>query len=245
LTPTQGRIVVVTGAGAGLGRTLAVGLARHGWVVEGLGRRREALDETRALAGERFSAQLVDVADPAAVQAAVDAIAARHGRIDVLINNAAVYPKLAFLEQDAAAWMQVMAINVGGVANGCRAVLPLMMRQGTGCIINVGSFADKAPIAGSSAYAASKGAVRALTKAIAADLGGAYPGIAIYEWIPGSLNTQMSDFTGMDPALCVPWAIRLIELPPAGRPRIFEEGEEHLPPRGLRERLLAKLRFWR
>jgi len=241
----QGRITVITGAGAGLGRALAVGLAQRGWAVVGLGRRAAALEETRAAAGANFEGQVADVADAAAMDAAVAAVAARHGRIDVLINNAAVYPKEGFLEQGARDWMQVMAINVGGVANGCRAVLPLMMRQGTGCIINVGSFADKAPIARSSAYSASKGAVRALTKAIAADLGGAYPGIALYEWIPGSLNTQMSEFTGMDPAVCVDWVVNLVERPASPGARIFEENEEHLPPKGLKERLLGRLLFWR
>lgn len=236
-----GKVVLITGAGSGLGRALAAGLARQGAVVAGIGRRAGPLQETAAIAGPSFSLHVADVADAAALASAVEEILRRHGRIDVLVNNAAVYPKESFLEQPAADWMAAIAVNLGGVANGCRAVLPSMMRRGAGCIINVGSFADKAPIARSSAYAASKGAVRALTKAIAADLGSAHPGIAIYEWIPGHLNTRMSEFTGMDPAECVDWAVRLIEMPPQPGARIFEGAEEHLPPRSLRSRVLAKL----
>jgi NAD(P)-dependent dehydrogenase (short-subunit alcohol dehydrogenase family) len=241
------QIIVITGAGSGLGRALAAGMVRHGATVIGLGSREAPLRETESLIGDNhFSWYVVDVADAAQVEEAVQQIAGRFGRIDVLFNNAAVYPKTSFFEQDAASWMRAIAVNVGGVANCCRAVLPLMMRQGKGRVINVGSFADLAPIPDSSAYAASKGAVRALTKAIHADLGSAHPGVTCLEWIPGHLNTQMSDYTGMDPAACVEWAIQLINLPPwQGRPRIFEGDHEQLPPQSLKSRLKAKLLFWK
>lgn len=241
------KVIVITGAGSGLGRALAVGLAGRGATVIGLGRREPLLSETQALArGSRFSPQVVDVSDAAGVDKAMHAIAAQFGRIDVLFNNAAVYPKLGFLEQDAQSWMETIAVNVGGVANCCRAVLPTMIRQGSGRIVNVGSFADKAPIARSSAYAASKGALHALTKAIAADLGDAHPGITCFEWIPGHLKTQMSDFTGMDPGVCVEWAARIISLPSAGpRSRTFEGDQEQVARRSLRSRILRRLSFGR
>lgn len=243
----SGKIIVITGAGSGLGRALATGLVQRGATVIGLGSRDSSLSETASLIGnDRFSSHVVDVSEAAAVTGFVQLIVKQFGRIDVLINNAAVYPKTSFLEQDADSWMRAIAVNLGGVANCCRAVLPLMMRQGSGRIINVGSYADLAPIPNSSAYAASKGGVRALTKAIGADLGGAYPDVICVEWIPGHLNTQMSDFTGMDPAVCVEWALKIINLPP-GRTKslIFEGDHEVIPIKRLKTRVKEKLMFWR
>lgn len=243
----NGKIIVITGAGSGLGRALAAGLVQRGATVIGLGSREAPLRETASLIGDgRFTWNAADVSDSSQVTQALQQIAGKFGRIDVLINNAAVYPKASFLEQDAGSWMRVIAVNLGGVANCCRAVLPLMMRQGSGRIINVGSFADLAPIPNSSAYAASKGGLRALTKAIGADLGSRYPDIICVEWIPGHLNTQMSDFTGMDPAVCVEWALKIINLPPEGRnAMIFEGNHEHVPPKSLKSRIKQKLMFWR
>lgn len=245
--PINDKIIVITGAGSGLGRALSVGLVQRGAVVIGLGSREPPLQETGALAGSnRFSWHVADVAEVAQVAHAVQKIKEEFGRIDVLINNAAIYPKISFLEQDAESWMRTIAVNLGGVANCCRTILPLMMHQGYGRIINVGSFADLAPIPDSSAYAASKGGVRALTKAISADLGNAYPDVTCVEWVPGHLNTQMSDFTGMDPAVCVEWAVQLVNLPPGQRrARIFEGDHEHLPPKSLKARIKEKLIFWR
>jgi NAD(P)-dependent dehydrogenase (short-subunit alcohol dehydrogenase family) len=241
------KIIVITGAGSGLGRALAVGLCQHGATVVGIGSRESTLLETESQIGNgRFSWFAVDVSEATRVTSTVQQIAQKFGRIDVLINSAAVYPKISFLGQDAESWMKTIAINLGGVANCCRSALPFMMHQGHGRIINVGSFADLAPIPNSSAYAASKGALRALTKAIGADLGGEYPDIICVEWIPGHLNTQMSDFTGMDPSACVEWALQIINLPPGSRNAlIFEEDHEHVPPKSLRSRIKQKLMFWR
>ena len=241
------KIIVVTGAGSGLGRALAVGLTQREATVIGLGSRDSSLSETESLTrNNRFIRHVVDVSQATAVTNVIEQIVEQFGRIDVLINNAAIYPKVSFLEQDAESWMHTIAINLGGVANCCRAVLPLMMRQGCGHIINVGSFADLAPIPKSSAYAASKGGLRALTKAIRADLGDTYPGIICVEWIPGHLNTQMSNYTGMDPAVCVEWALKIINLPP-GRSKsiIFEEDHELIPRKQLLSRVKEKILFWR
>lgn len=243
----SGTVIVVTGAGAGLGRALAVGLAGRGATVVGIGRNQKALAETAVLAGgSAFTWHAVDVSDAAGVSAAVQAIGDRYGRVDVLVNNAAVYPRLSFLEHDAHAWMHTLEINVGGVANCIRAVLPLMIQQGSGRIINVGSFADRAPVVRSSAYAASKGALHALTKAIRADLAETHSGIVCVEWIPGHMRTQMGEGEGMDPALCAQWAMRIIDLPPDGcRSGLFVEDHEYSPPRPLRQRLKERLAFWR
>ncbi len=241
------KVIVITGAGSGLGRALSLGFSQRDATVLGLGSQESPLIETESLIrSKRFHRYVVDVSDADAVTKFVQLAIVKHGRIDVLINNAAVYPKISFLEQNAESWMKAISINLGGVANCCRVVLPIMMGQGYGRIINVGSFADLAPIKNSSAYAASKGGLRALTKAIGADMGNDYPDIICVEWIPGHLNTQMSDFTGMDPADCVEWALKIINLPPGGRNSMIYEGDhEHIPPKSLRRRIKEKLMFWR
>lgn len=243
----KNKVVVLTGAGAGLGRALAEGLVKQGAIVVGFGRREAPLKEAATqIANDNFHWRLVDVSQADSVAKAIRSIQEEYGRIDVLMNNAAIYPKISFLEQSPREWMEAIDINVGGVASCCHAVLPIMMQQGHGRILNLGSFADKSPIPLSSGYSASKGAVRALTKAIAADLGDQYPDIILIEWIPGHLNTQMSDFTGIDPKSCVDWAINLINLPENDpSPRIFVGDEEWLPPKGLRERLKEKIFFFR
>ena len=241
------KIIVITGAGSGLGRALAAGLVKGNATVIGLGRNKSNLLQTESLINNsRFIWYEADVSDASSVTDVVKSIADRFGRIDVLVNNAAVYPRVNFLSQDAESWMNTIAINLGGVANCCRAVLPYMTNQQYGRIINVGSFADLAPIPNSSAYAASKGGLRALTKAIRADLGSKYPNIICVEWIPGHLNTQMSDFTGMDPAACVDWAIKIINLPSERlSSMIFEEDHELVPSKSLMSRIKDKFMFWR
>ncbi len=241
------KTVVLTGAGSGLGRELAKGFVKEGAVVIGFGRREKPLKETASqIDNNNFHWRIVDVSRAADVNSAIQSIQKKFGKIDVLINNAAVYQKVNFLEQSSEEWMKTIEINVGGVANCCHAVLPIMIEQKHGRIINVGSFADKAPIPKSSAYSASKGAVRALTKAIASDLGGIFPDIILVEWIPGHLNTQMSDFTGIDPKTCVDWAIDLINLPENDpSPRIFIGNEEWFPAKGMKEKLKDKFLSFR
>ncbi len=241
-------VIVITGAGSGLGRALAIGLVERGAIVIGLGRHEASLSETAAATGAGgFTTHVVDVSDPAAVATVVGHVINRYEKIDVLFNCAAVYPKTSFLEQDAKDWMETIAINVGGVANCCRAVLPHMIQQKSGRIINVGSFADRAPIPRSSAYAASKGALHALTKALAADLGESCPEIVFVEWIPGHINTRMSDYTGLEPSGCVDWAINTMAAP-RGRSNAmtFVQGREFAPAApSLPSRIKAKLMFWR
>lgn len=237
----------MTGAGSGLGRALAIGLVERGAIVIGFGRHETSLSETAAAATiSGFTTHVVDVSDSDAVNRAVQQVIGQFGKIDVLFNCAAVYPKTSFLEQDAEDWMATLAINVGGVANCCRAVLPHMIEKKSGRIINVGSFADRAPIPCSSAYAASKGALHALTKAMAADLGESCSEIVFVEWIPGHINTRMSDYTGLDPSACVDWAIKTI-VAPSGRSNVmmFVQDREFAPAPSRISRIKAKLMFWR
>jgi NAD(P)-dependent dehydrogenase (short-subunit alcohol dehydrogenase family) len=110
----------------------------------------------------------------------------------------------------------------------------------------VGSWADVAPIESSAAYSASKGALHALTRAIAADIGPLGLDIEVHEWIPGHLNTRMSEFTGMDPAVSAAWGLALArEVRADHRSRIYENDREWLPPKPLKQRLKERVLFWR
>lgn len=237
------KVVVITGVGSGLGRALARAFVQQGCLVAGIARENNSLRETAEQIGsERFSGYIADVALYEEVSAAVAAVTRQHGRIDLLFNNAAIYPKINFLEESPAAWSRAIAVNINGVANCCKAVLPGMVAARYGRIYNIGSFADIAPIANSAAYSASKGAVRSLTKAIAADIQHTEADIEVHEWIPGHLKTRMSDFTGLEPAVAAAWAVQLASVPHARTPNcIFENDREWLPPRGLKQRIRDKL----
>lgn len=241
------RVVMITGVGSGLGRALAIAFIREEALVVGIARREEPLHETEALIPSgRFAGYVSDVANFEEVKQVVDGIVDKHGRIDVLFNNAAVYPKVNFLEERPTDWSRVIDVNLNGVANCCKAVLPSMIESRRGRIYNVGSFADVSPIENSAAYSATKGAVRALTKAIAMDLRHVDADIEIHEWIPGHLRTQMSDYTGMDPAIAAGWAIQIASIPHARtRNCIFENDREWLPSKRIAHRVKDKILFWR
>lgn len=241
----EGKVVVVTGAGSGLGRALCQAFYAQGCFVVGIGRTSKSLEETgNSLGADRYSSEIADVANFEQVQQAIANIIDRHSRIDYLFNNAAVYHKVGFLEETPEQWAQSIAINVNGPANCCKAVLPLMLKNGFGRIFNVGSFADFAPIPESAAYSCSKGALHALSKGIVADLASHDADIEIHEWTPGHLNTQMSDYTGIDPAISAGWAVELAQRPASPRKALlFENDHEVLPPRGLKQRILDKILF--
>ena len=240
----KNKVVIITGVGRGLGRELALAFAKESCVVIGFARSPENHQEIAALMPEgSFRGHVVDVADFSQVRAAVETTLSEFDRIDIVFNNAAVYPQVDFKVESADEWSHAMAVNVNGVAFVCKAVLPAMLKAGYGRIYNVGSFADIAPIANSAAYSASKGAVRSLTKAIAADISDVDADIEVHEWIPGHLRTRMSGFTGIDPAVAANWGVQLASQPHARtRNCIFENDQEWLPPKGLRERIRERLR---
>ncbi|MCR8549092.1 SDR family oxidoreductase [Salipiger sp. P9] len=237
LSPQDG-IAIVTGAGSGLGRALALELARQGFTVVGTGRRAAALEETRAEAPERFHPLPLDVSDPRAVAEAIAGIRARHGAIALLINNAAVYPRRDFLDESAESFMDTVAINLGGTVACTRAALEDMCETGRGRILNVATFADLNPLPASAAYAVSKGAARIFTRALIADLGDRFPDIVIGDWMPGMLKTSMGIPDGVPPEVSARWGAELaLRADPALTGAVFEMDTEVLPPRGLKGKL--------
>ena len=239
----EGKTVVITGASRGLGRALAIAFAKAGSNVVGLGKDAGRLEDTAAQITEgAFISMICDVGDWQQVSHVMDEIIARYQRIDVLFNNAALYHKVSFIEESAEEWSAAVAANIDGVAFCCKAALTHMLRAGTGRIYNLGSWAHMAPIACAAAYSASKGAVHALTKGIGQDLACLDTDVQVHEWVPGHLNTRMSDFTGIDPAVSAGWAVEMVRADAATNPcSIFENNYEWVPPKRLKERIVDRL----
>lgn len=236
-------VVVITGAGGGIGRSLAIQFARDGAFVLAFGRNPTSLEETaRAVPGGRITCVAGSVTSEADVERLVAEAIREHGRIDVLINNAAVYPKAMLADGSPSDWLDVLQTNVVGPLICYRKVLPGMLEKGYGRIINMGSFAGQSPLAGSSAYGISKVALRSLSKSMAAEIDRArHPNVLVNELVPGSIRTGMSEF-GEDPTSVYPHVVSLINLP-AGGPtgRIFIKDEIFHENSGIKARLKRKL----
>jgi NAD(P)-dependent dehydrogenase (short-subunit alcohol dehydrogenase family) len=166
------RVAVVTGAGSGIGRAVAHALAGDGWTVVLAGRRAGALEETASLGDGVLDVVATDVTDEDSVRALFDAAVARHGRIDLLFNNAGVgAPAREIDEIPLAEWQAIVEVNLTGVFLCTREAFRLMRAQHPqgGRIINNGSIAAHAPRPLSIGYTATKHAVSGLTKATSLD----------------------------------------------------------------------------
>ncbi|MEV7781772.1 SDR family oxidoreductase [Kitasatospora sp. NPDC088351] len=166
------QIAVVTGAGSGVGRAVALELAAAGWQLVLAGRRSEPLRGTARLSGTAAAVVPTDVTDPAAVDALFDETAGRFGRLDLLFNNAGTFGAPAPVDElDIAEWRAVVDLNLTGAFLCARAAFRLMKAQDPqgGRIINNGSVSAHAPRPQSIAYTATKHAVTGLTKSLSLD----------------------------------------------------------------------------
>ena len=189
------RVALVTGAGSGIGRAVAMTLLREGWEVALTGRRPEALEETASLAGSgaRAHALPADVTEPDQVRALFDTVVSRSGRLDLLFNNAgANAPGVPLDELPYAQWRQVVDVNLTGAFLCLQQAFRVMKAQTPrgGRIINNGSISAHAPRPNSIAYTASKHAVSGLTKA--ASLDGRNHDIAVGQIDIGNALTSMA-----------------------------------------------------
>ena len=186
----EGKRVVITGAGRGIGRAIAQACARAGAVV-GIGHNRsvEAARELAAELGERGHLLRFDVRDPAAIAAAVAAFRERAGGIDGWVNNAGVHRAALLVAADDDSIRAQLDVNLLGPILCARAVLPVMMAQRAGVLVNVSSVAASRPTRGQAVYAASKGALEALTRALAVEYG--QKGVRVHCVSPGPIETEM------------------------------------------------------
>ena len=188
------RVVIVTGAGSGVGRALVETFVREGAQVALVGRRQSLLNETAAnLPPDQTLICPCDVTDRSAVDDMVDTVGSRFGALDILVNNAGVnFSPRTVAEIDPADWDRIVAINLTGAFNTLRAVLPAMRRQKGGLIVNIASIAGLrgSKISGA-AYSASKHGVIAMSQALNEEEA-AY-NIRSCAICPGEIDTPMLD----------------------------------------------------
>ena len=185
----QGKVAFVTGGGSGIGAATAQRLAQEGATVVVCGRRREPLDAVVAgivAAGGKAEAVVADVSDEAGFTAALEAAAQRHGRLDVLVNNAMAYTWGSIEEMSTADWHANFTTSVDGTFWGTRTAMRLMKGKG-GAIVNVSSICGQLGTPWMAGYSAAKAAIDNFSRAAAAE--GAPHGIRVNVVIPAVVET--------------------------------------------------------
>ena len=195
------RVAVVTGAGHGLGKSHAAELGRNGAKVAvfeiDASAGTETAEEINKSGGEA-AAHSVDVAERSAVEEAVETVAARWGRIDIVVSNAGtIHSATGLLETNDDDWHRTFAVHVDGCLNVTRAAIPWLVKSPAGRVIIVGSMWGQRGDGHSYAYSAAKGALMAFARNLAAEFGP--QGICVNTISPGSIRTRMAaDYTDED-----------------------------------------------
>ena len=206
-----GKTVVITGASRGIGAEAARVFAKAGANVVLIARSNAAIDVLAAEIGDQALALPCDVADYVAVESAMQKAKAAFGSIDVLINNAGVIEPISHLANaDPDEWGQVIDINLKGVFNGMRAVLPMMIEAGAGSILTISSGAAHGPVEAWSHYCSSKAAVNMLTQCVHKENGG--DGVRAIGLSPGTVATQMQreiKASGVNPVSQLDWDVHI------------------------------------
>jgi 3-oxoacyl-[acyl-carrier protein] reductase len=190
----EGKIAIVTGAGRGIGKAIAVELAREGADLALCGRQIDPLNATAAeiqALGRRALVVSTDVSDAAAVDAFVTQVVTHYGKIDIMVNNAGVTRDKLLIRMSDEDWDEVMRINLRGAFLFSRAVAKPMMKQRAGSIIQITSIVGLTGNAGQCNYAASKAGLIAMTQSLAKELAGR--GIRVNAVAPGFIVSQMTD----------------------------------------------------
>jgi 3-oxoacyl-[acyl-carrier protein] reductase len=188
----DGKRAIVTGAANGLGLAMATRLAASGARVTLWDRDEAALGRAIDEIGEAVAADVVDVTDSSAIAAAAAAALKRGGSIDVLVNNAGISgPNAVTWEYPLDDWKRVLDINMTGTFLCCRAVIPHMVANGYGRIVNIASVAGKEGNANASAYSASKAGIIALTKSLGKEL--ARTNVLVNCVTPAAVRTTIFD----------------------------------------------------
>jgi len=186
------QVALVTGAGRGIGRAVALAFAREGAAVALAARTTSELEAVAAQIKSRAGRALVvptDVTREASVGALVEQVLGDFKRVDILVTAAGVATFAPLVDTKTEEWDRMLAVNLRGVFLACRTVLPAMMRQRRGTIINIVSIAAKRAIPGNAAYAASKHAVLGLTQVLAEEMRA--HGVRVGALCPGAVDTPI------------------------------------------------------
>ena len=198
----RGKVAVVTGASRGLGRAIALALAAEGADVALAARSRPDLEETAHIAEKRGVRALVvptDVRRFDEVEALMREALAHLGRLDVVVNNSGVAKVTPLAETTPADWQSIIDVNLTGVFHGCRAAAPHLIAQRSGKIVNIASVLGAVGLPGYAMYAASKGGVIALTRALGVEW--ARHGVQVNAIAPGWFATDMTHTAFADPRI--------------------------------------------
>jgi 2-hydroxycyclohexanecarboxyl-CoA dehydrogenase len=189
-------LALVTGAGGGIGRAVAIELARKGARVIAVDLDPDTAEKTAiacAEVGPQAHALGCDVADADAVQSLADTVHKVHGPLDVLVNNAGVGMSARFADMTVDDWRWIRNVNLDGVVHGCHAFGPAMVERGRGHVVNVSSGLAYTPRATEPAYVTTKAAVLALSQCLRADWADA--GVGVTAVCPGVIDTGIIDST--------------------------------------------------
>ena len=189
------KIAVVTGAGRGIGASIAQAFAEEGANLVLAARTQEQLERVAAeIKTKKREAVAVacDVSSPREVDRLAKTAREKFGRVDILVNNAGISRRSRFLDYEDETWLEVIRINLFGVYLCTKAILPLMQQTGSGRVINMASVAGKAPVPFNTAYSASKHGVLGLTKSLASEVAlSGYQNITVNAICPFFVETDM------------------------------------------------------
>ncbi|HZF04784.1 MAG TPA: SDR family NAD(P)-dependent oxidoreductase [Patescibacteria group bacterium] len=197
----EGKVAIVTGAGRGIGRAIALAFAAEGAAVALASRSRsdlaEVAGEIRAGGGGRALAIPTDVTNDGAVEALVEQTASDFKRVDILVTAAGTAAFGSLADSKPADWDVMLSVNLRAAMVCCRAVLPTMLRQSAGTIVNVASIAAKRALPGSAVYTATKAGLFGFSRVLAEELRNT--GVRVGVLMPGAVDTPLWDTFGGSP----------------------------------------------